>query len=66
VADLGLPAQTVLVAVTRESAGGEVVIPRGDTLIEPGDRVLVVTGVEQESAVRATLRRAPAPRRDEP
>lgn len=60
VADLGLPAQTVLVAVTREGEGGEVVIPRGDTMIEPGDRVLVVTAVQQESEVRAALRRAPA------
>jgi trk system potassium uptake protein TrkA len=60
VADLGLPEQTVLVAVTREGDGGEVVIPRGDTVILPGDRVLVVTAVEQESEVRAALRRAPA------
>jgi trk system potassium uptake protein len=61
VADLGLPAQTVLVAVTREKQGGEVVIPNGETVIEPGDRVLVVTAVEQEAEVRAALRRvAPA------
>jgi len=58
VADLGLPAQTVLVAVTREKQGGEVVIPNGETIIEPGDRVLVVTAVEQEAEVRAALRRA--------
>ena len=59
VADLGLPEQTVLVAVTRERAGGEVVIPSGDTIIEPGDRVLVVTAVAQESEVRAALWREP-------
>ncbi len=58
VADLGLPVQTVLVAVTREQHGGEVVIPSGETVIEPGDRVLVVTAVEQEAEVRAALRRA--------
>jgi trk system potassium uptake protein TrkA len=58
VADLGLPVQTVLVAVTREKQGGEVVIPNGETIIEPGDRVLVVTAVEQEAEVRAALRRA--------
>jgi hypothetical protein len=29
-------------------------------MIQPGDRVLVVTAVEQESEVRAALRRAPA------
>jgi trk system potassium uptake protein len=61
VIDLGLPAQTVLVAVTREGTGGEVVIPRGDTVIEPGDRVLAVTAVEQEAAVRAALHRSAAP-----
>ncbi len=58
VVDLGLPAQTVMVAVTREEEGGEVIVPRGDTVIHPGDRVLVVTAVEQESEVRAALRRA--------
>ncbi|MFH1330477.1 MAG: NAD-binding protein [Actinomycetota bacterium] len=61
VADLGLPAQTVLVAVTREGEGGEVVIPRGDTVIRSGDRVLVVTAVEQEFEVRAALRRSAPP-----
>lgn len=56
VVDLGLPAQTVLVAVTRRGEGGEVLVPRGDTLIESGDRVLVVTAVDQEPHVRAALR----------
>lgn len=60
VADLGLPPQTVLVAVTREGHGGEVVVPRGDTLIEPGDRVLLVTAVEMEAEVRAVLNRMPS------
>lgn len=60
VADLGLPEQTVLVSVTREGEGGKVVIPRGDTVIQPGDRVLVVTAVEQEAEVRAALRRPAA------
>jgi Trk K+ transport system NAD-binding subunit len=46
--------------VTREGHGGEVVIPRGDTLIEPGDRVLLVTAVETEAAVRAVLNRVPS------
>jgi trk system potassium uptake protein TrkA len=57
VVDLGLPAQTVLVAVTREGEGGEVIVPRGDTVIRPGDRVLAVTAVEQEPEVRAALHR---------
>jgi trk system potassium uptake protein TrkA len=58
VVDLGLPQQTVLVAVTRGGEGGAVVVPRGDTVIEAGDRVLAVTAVEQESGVRAALCRA--------
>ena len=58
VADLGLPSQSVLVAVTREGEGGEVVVPRGDTLIKPGDRVLAVTAVEQEPEVRSALLRS--------
>lgn len=57
VSGLDLPEHTVLVAVTREGEAGDVVIPRGDTEIRPGDRVLVVTSVEQESEVRAALRR---------
>lgn len=60
VAQLGLPAQTVLVAVIREGAAEEVVVPRGDTVVGPGDRVLVVTTVENESAVRAALSRGAA------
>jgi trk system potassium uptake protein TrkA len=58
VVDVGLPSQTVLVAVTRGGDGGSVVVPRGDTVIESGDRVLAVTAVEQESVVRAALCRA--------
>jgi trk system potassium uptake protein TrkA len=65
VAALGLPGQTVLVAVTREEAGGEVIVPRGDTLIQPGDRVLVVTTVEQESQVREALQRTVVAEGDE-
>ncbi|MBN2113571.1 MAG: NAD-binding protein [Acidimicrobiia bacterium] len=61
VVDLGLPPQTVLVAVTREGEGGEVEIPRGATVIRPGDRVLVVTAVAQESEVRAALHRTIVP-----
>jgi trk system potassium uptake protein TrkA len=62
VAELGLPPQTVLVAAIREGVGEEVVIPRGDTVIKPGDRVLVVTTVEHEAAVRAALSRGAAVR----
>jgi trk system potassium uptake protein TrkA len=65
VAELGLPPHTVLVAAIREGAEEEVVIPRGDTVIEPGDRVLVVTTVEHEAAVRAALSRGAAVRGDD-
>jgi len=65
VAELGLPSQTVLVAAIREGAAEEVVVPRGDTVIQPGDRVLVVTTVENESAVRAALSREAAARGDD-
>ena len=59
VADLDLPAKTVLVGVTRET--GRLIVPQGETMIMPGDRVLVVTGVEQESDVRAALCRIDDP-----
>lgn len=65
VAELGLPPQTVLVAVTREGEKGEVLVPRGETVIKPGDRVLAVTSVDQESEVRAALRRPAAARGDD-
>ena len=65
VAELGLPPQTVLVAAIREGVAEEVVVPRGDTVIQPGDRVLVVTTVENESAVRVALSREAAARGDD-
>ena len=64
VAELGLPPQTVLVAAIREGVAEEVVVPRGDTVIQPGDRLLAVTTVENESAVRAALSREAAARSD--
>ncbi|MBP1632722.1 MAG: potassium transporter TrkA [Acidobacteria bacterium] len=65
VAALGLPPQTVLVAAIREGVAEEVVVPRGDTVIQPGDRLLAVTTVENESAVRAALSRESAARSDD-
>jgi len=65
VAELGLPPQTVLVAAIREGVAEEVVVPRGDTVIQPGDRLLAVTTVENESAVRAALSREVAARSDD-
>lgn len=47
-----LPAQSVLVAIRRE---GEIVVPHGETELEPGDRVLAVTLVSLEDEVRDCL-----------
>ena len=45
VAELGLPEKSVLVTIMRED---KVIIPRGSTEIEPGDRIIAVTAVEHE------------------
>jgi trk system potassium uptake protein TrkA len=52
VADLRLPEKTVLVSVLR---GDEVIIPRGTTRFEPGDRVIAITGIEEEHELRHVL-----------
>jgi trk system potassium uptake protein TrkA len=56
VLDLELPEQTILVGVLRDLEGARVVVPTGDTVIGPRDRVLAVTAVEQEPEVRSALR----------
>lgn len=48
VRDLALPANSVLIAITRNDT---VVIPRGDTLIESGDAVLLLA----DSAAKETI-----------
>jgi len=50
--DLPLPPETLIVSVTR---AGSVEIAHGDTVIGPGNRVVAVTGVDQETDVRAVL-----------
>jgi trk system potassium uptake protein TrkA len=52
VVDLVLPDESILVALFR---GDETVIPRGDTVIEPGDEVLALTVPASEDALRTTL-----------
>lgn len=52
VADIGLPEDSVLVAVFR---GEDTVIPRGDTVLQPGDRVIALTTPELESDLRALI-----------
>jgi NhaP-type Na+/H+ and K+/H+ antiporter len=47
-----MPREATVVAVVRRA---HVVVPRGDTVLEPGDEVLVLTSPESEDAVRSLL-----------
>ena len=60
VAQLKLPAESVLVCVFR---GAQTVIPRGDTLLEPGDQVIALTTPELEQDLRAAILDDTAPGR---
>jgi trk system potassium uptake protein TrkA len=51
-AQLGLPRDASVVAVVRRA---HVVVPRGDTVLEPGDEVLVLASPESEDTVRSLL-----------
>ena len=51
-ARLGMPREATVVAVVRRA---HVVVPRGDTVLEPGDEVLVLASPESEDAVRSLL-----------
>ena len=50
--ELGIPRDATVVAVIRES---HVIVPRGDTVLEAGDEVLVLVTPESEEAVRQIL-----------
>jgi len=52
VAELRLPASTVLISIIR---GDSVIIPRGDTALETGDRVIAVTPMDDEQSLRRSL-----------
>jgi trk system potassium uptake protein len=52
VSELELPRDTVLVALIQ---GEKVVVPKGDTVMTPGDRVIAVTSIEQEEELRRLL-----------
>jgi trk system potassium uptake protein TrkA len=52
IADLALPDKTVLVSVLR---GDTVIVPRGNTRLEPGDRVIAITAIETERELRRLL-----------
>ena len=51
-AELGVPRDASIVAVLR---GGHVVVPRGDTVLQPGDEVLALVTSESEGAVKSLL-----------
>ena len=53
-ADLGLPRPSMLVAVASDD---RVYVPGADTTLSGGDRVTVVTTLENEKALRDALRR---------
>jgi len=52
VKDLGLPVEGRLVAVLRQ---GKVLFPSGDLVLEPGDRVILLTTPEQEQEIARLL-----------
>jgi trk system potassium uptake protein len=57
-AELGLPRDVTVVAVVR---GERVVVPRGDTVLNPGDEVLLLVTGDAEDAVQAILVGRPGP-----
>ncbi len=50
IAEIGLPRDAVIVAIVRE---GRLVVPRGDTVVHPGDEVLVLVTADGEDAVHS-------------
>ena len=50
IADLGIPREATVVAVVRED---RLVVPRGDTVLQAGDEVLVLVTAEAESDIQA-------------
>lgn len=52
VAEMHLPHESVLVCIFR---GEEVIIPRGETRLEPGDQVIALTAPEFEDELRAAV-----------
>jgi trk system potassium uptake protein TrkA len=52
VRDLHLPSQCVLAAIIR---GGQLIVPRGDTVLEPVDEVVALVHASQAAELAATL-----------
>lgn len=57
VRDLGMPRESLVVAVLRPD--GDAVVPNGDSIIRAGDRVVAVTTLDGEPQVRDVLSGAP-------
>jgi trk system potassium uptake protein len=51
-AELNLPRQAHVMAII---SGGEVVVPRGDTVLRAGDEVLILSEVGAETRLRTTF-----------
>ena len=51
IADLGVPRDATVVAVVRDD---RLVVPRGDTVLQIGDEVLVLVTADAEDAVQAS------------
>jgi Trk K+ transport system NAD-binding subunit len=58
IAELGVPRDATIVAVIRER---HVIVPRGETVVEPGDEVLVLVTPDSEDEVKALLVGQPQP-----
>jgi trk system potassium uptake protein TrkA len=52
ISELGMPRDSSVVAIVRER---RVVVPRGDTVLDPGDEVIVLVTEDSEDAVRHIL-----------
>jgi trk system potassium uptake protein TrkA len=56
IVDLDLPRESVLVCIFRKVEGeDQIVIPRGDTTLRPGDQVIALTTPEFEDDLRAAV-----------
>jgi trk system potassium uptake protein TrkA len=56
IVELDLPRESVLVCIFRTIEGtDEIVIPRGDTTLRPGDQVIALTTPELEDELRAAV-----------
>ncbi|MHB8895475.1 MAG: potassium channel family protein [Candidatus Geothermincolia bacterium] len=51
--DLGLPEGCVLVSIIRDE---DVIIPRGEDILRPGDSVIAITSVEKEDKLKRILK----------